>query len=300
MELLYFAAFAFVIGLLFGSFMNVCLSRWPAGESIVKPGSHCRSCGHVLRWWENIPLLSWIVLRGRCRKCKAVIGWRYPAVELFCGFLFSTGTYKIMSNQLPDWHGLHFIWISVFIKCVLLMYFLWTLIALLFLDAENFWLPDRLTIPGIIIGLFLTSGLLDSIFVFLLYREPFDLDRRDITKAFLSTFAAGGLVLLIRLLYYLVRKQEGMGLGDAKLMAMLGAWLGWQRTLLSFVLGIFLAAAFALVLLFRGNPDDGDDSTKPAWALKQLPFGSFLCIGALLSYFFGGKLIALYLSAVGF
>jgi leader peptidase (prepilin peptidase)/N-methyltransferase len=91
-----------------------------------------------------------------------------------------------------------------------------------------------------------------------------------------------------------------MGLGDAKLMAMLGAWLGWQRTLLSFVLGIFLAAAFALILLFRGNPDEHDDSTKPQWALKQLPFGSFLCIAGLVSYFFGGKLIALYLSAVGF
>ena len=122
----------------------------------------------------------------------------------------------------------------------------------------------------------------------------------DFVYSLLTTIAAGGLVLLIRWVYFLFRKQEGMGLGDAKLMAMIGAWLGWKQTLLSFVLGIFLAAAFALILLFRGNPDDGDDTTKPQWALKQLPFGSFLCIGGLVSYFFGGKLIALYLSAVGF
>lgn len=291
MDLLYFSIPAFVIGLLFGSFMNVCLSRWPAGESIIKPGSHCRSCGHMLSWWENIPILSWIFLCGRCRKCKAWIGWRYPAVELLMGLLLVAAIYtaqpaafKIPLLSTP----------AIYFPILATAVFCWLIVALALLDAKNFWLPDLLTIPGIAFGFFFRC--------FAAYISPLTPRSNLIHHIFivlLEIAAAGGVVLLIRWIYFLIRKQEGMGLGDAKLMAMLGAWLGWKLTLLSFVLGIFLAAAFAFVLLMRGNPDERAEAGKPEWARKHLPFGTFLCIGGLVSYFFGGKLIALYLGLVG-
>ncbi len=291
MDLLFFAAIAFIIGTLLGSFMNVCLTRWPAGESIVRPGSHCRNCAHTLSWWENIPILSWLFLRGRCHQCKTSIGWRYPLVELLCGIFFAAAilTAPILPYSPPilEPPPLYFPLLATAV-------YSWLVLALAFLDAENFWLPDLLTIPGIALGLFFRHfG--DLLFL----RHDMRHAIRSIAISLLEIAAAALLILLIRWVYFLVRHEEGMGLGDAKLMAMLGAWLGWQRALLTFTLAIFLATAFATVLLLRGKPDENESPAQPAWARTMLPFGTFLCIGGMASYFFGGQLIAYYLRAVG-
>src|SRR3954467_13457076 len=130
--------FAALLGLAFGSFLNVCLSRWPEGESIAKPGSHCRACGRTLAWWENVPLVSWIALRGRCRSCGAWIGWRYPLVEAAVGGLWATLVwYAGVDLFHPDVGGGPF-WLVVAVT-VCSLGFLWLLIALAVLDAEHLW-----------------------------------------------------------------------------------------------------------------------------------------------------------------
>src|SRR5258708_879906 len=177
--------FAALLGLAFGSFLNVCLSRWPAEESIVSPHSHCRTCSRTLMWWENIPLFSWLALRGRCRTCRALIGWRYTLAEGSLGVL----------------------------------------------DAENLWLPDFLTIPGIALGLLFRTA--EKILGNHYFRPP---PLGIILLNVEYILAAAGIILLIRGVYWLIRRQEGIGLGDAKLMAMLAAWLGFPGTILAFFL----------------------------------------------------------------
>lgn len=167
----------------------------------------------------------------------------------------------------------------------------WLLLALAFLDADNYWLPDLLTIPGIALGLvFRNFG--DLLFS----RHTVATATLSVAFTLLECASAALLILLIRWLYHLIRHEEGMGLGDAKLMAMIAAWLGWKHALLGFVLGIFIAAAFSIALLLRGQPHD---DAKPVWAQQMLPFGTFLCVGGLVSRFFGAQLIAYYLRAVG-
>jgi leader peptidase (prepilin peptidase)/N-methyltransferase len=293
--------FAGLLGLAFGSFLNVCLSRWPEGESIVSPRSHCRNCDHELAWWENFPLVSWLVLRGRCRKCDAVIGWRYPLVELAVGALW---TYVA-------WHdvALAFAYVrepSIFIFYPLSrlfggMAFYWLMVALAALDAENFWLPNSITVPGIILGL-----LLDTAEATLHAVSPWD-DPVHASRSlavlrevgyeaflrFIEIFAAAALILLIRWLYKLIRHREGMGLGDAKLMALLAAWLGLPGALLAFALGAVIGAFTALALLPAARRN------SESWSATKLPFGTFLCIGGIVSSLWGQKLIAAYLHWAG-
>ena len=147
--------FAGLVGLAFGSFLNVCLSRWPAGESIVKPRSHCRSCGRTLAWWENVPLLSWLALRGRCRSCGASIGWRYLLVESGVGFLWAF----IFWQTANHYAGVEVVSISplgltekVVAVCGTML-LAWLLVGLAALDAEHLWLPNFLIYPGILLGL---------------------------------------------------------------------------------------------------------------------------------------------------
>ena len=148
--------FAGLLGMAFGSFLNVCLSRWPKGESIVLPRSHCRHCNRTLAWWENVPLISWLALRGRCRTCHAWIGWRYPLVELAVGLLWVLQVWKyqyawsqedLLTYYLP--HLFHHPERLVYLFGWAI--FLWLLVALSVLDAENLWLPDWLTLPGILL-----------------------------------------------------------------------------------------------------------------------------------------------------
>lgn len=287
--------FAGLLGLAFGSFLNVCLSRWPAGESIVKPASHCRACSRTLSWWENIPLLSWIFLRGRCRTCNAVISWRYPAVEFSVAILWAISAwhYAFAVRFLIDSSPVSLaILVVAFIGPFAL---LWLLIALATLDAENLWLPDKLTLPGIFSGVFVaalysyffagsivTPISLENFFLSA-YMQSFWRDR------FLTILIAAGLILLIRWIYWLVRRREGIGLGDAKLMAMLGAWLGLSGALLSFVIGVLLGALVALIALALPRREN------QTWAATRLPLGTFLCIGGIIAALWGEPILNAYM-----
>ncbi len=278
--------FAALLGLAFGSFLNVCLSRWPEGESIVHPRSHCRHCTHTLSWWENIPFISWLALRGRCRNCRAWIGLRYPLVELSVASLWAVVAWKLFSGftnlDLPPVSLLDFLMAFAW----MLIY--WLVVALAVLDAENLWLPNWITIPGIVVGFFLRYVL-----VYQNRRSP-DIGMRyvyPVVYLVFSILAAAALILLIRWLYWLIRRREGIGIGDAKLMALLAAWLGLPGALLAFALGIMLGALTALVLLAIPAARSGSER----WSLTKLPLGTFLCIGGIISSLWGQPILAAYL-----
>jgi leader peptidase (prepilin peptidase)/N-methyltransferase len=273
--------FAGLLGLAFGSFLNVCLSRWPEGESVVHPRSHCRYCDHTLSWWENIPLLSWLALRGRCRKCNTPIGWRYPMVEFAVGALWAAFAWRSDDALLP----LEF--------AAGMMFLTWVLIGLAVLDAEYLWLPDALTLPGAAFGFawwFLQTEQVGGRAL-----NASSLPWEEVGKRLLEIAAAAALILLIRWIYWLFRRREGIGLGDAKLMALLAAWLGLPGALLAFGLGAILGSLAALALL--ASPAARRESES--WAATKLPFGTFLCIGGIVSALWGQPIIAAYLRWAG-
>jgi leader peptidase (prepilin peptidase)/N-methyltransferase len=224
------AAILFVLGLLVGSFLNVVIARVPEGQSIVRPGSRCPRCGHVLAWFENVPLLSWLVLRARCRGCRAPISARYPAVELLTGCLF-----------LACWWRFGMAW--SLLRGLLLVGFL---VPLTFIDLEHWLLPFELTLSG------LAVGLLSSV---LLGMEALRDSALGAAAGFLLFWA---LEALVRVLL----RKEGLGAGDKWLVALLGAFLGWQPlfglVLLSNVQGAVVGSAF---LVFRGR---AGPAPKPA------------------------------------
>jgi leader peptidase (prepilin peptidase)/N-methyltransferase len=291
--------FAALLGLAFGSFLNVCLTRWPKEECIVSPRSHCRNCYHVLAWWENVPLVSWIALRGRCLKCRAWIGWRYPLVELAVAALWTVPAWKLF-HQLSDLNlPLIQVYDDLFLA-VAWMFFYWLIVALAVLDAEQLWLPDRITALGTVVGC-----LVAPVHAALVAHSPIkdgltETRSHAVTSALLSNLVsivlAAGLVLMISWVYWLIRRREGIGLGDAKLMALLGAWLSLPGALLAFGLGVVLGALVALILL--AVPGARTDTKN--WALKKLPLGTFLCIGGIVSSFWSGPIIAAYLRWAGF
>jgi leader peptidase (prepilin peptidase) / N-methyltransferase len=284
--------FAGLLGLAFGSFLNVCLSRWPEDESVVRPRSHCRNCAHTLAWWENIPLLSWIWLRGRCRECRTWIGVRYPVVELAVGGLWAW-TAWVSAKQFIELADERPILLLATIVIVGQFIFYWLLVGLAALDAENLWLPNVITLPGIALGIafsFFTdvaAGRNSSV-------SPGPL--RLIGERILAIIVTAGLLLLIRWLYWIIRHREGMGLGDVKLIAMLAAWLGLTATLLAFFIGALLGAVAGLVVIaIPSVRDDGE-----GWATTKLPFGTFLCIGGIASSLWGQPIISAYLRYIGF
>ncbi len=295
--------FAALLGLAFGSFLNVCVSRWPEGQSVVKPRSHCLTCARSLAWWENIPLISWLVLRGRCHGCDAWIGWRYPLVEASVGALWAIEAWRSLPVALDPNLSVVFVYFEL-ARTACSMLLLWLMVALAALDAENLWLPDWLTLPGIAFG-FLLFGLKLAFLakVNSLTGAPSTDSAGHIRfgltwvaiEWLIGVFVAAGIVLLIRWAYWLLRKQEGMGLGDAKLMALLAAWLGFPGAMLAVGLGVLGGAAIAMVLLVLPTVRRGQQS----WAMSKLPLGTFLCMGGIVSALWGDRIIALYLRLAG-
>jgi len=293
-------AFAALAGLAFGSFLNVCVTRWPADESIAAPRSHCRNCGRKLAWWENVPIASWLALRGRCRTCRAMIGWRYLLVELSVGASWAIIAWQSIGElfaitdalSLPVSFSPRFL-LSLVVTVSGRMAFTWILVGLAVLDAEHLWLPDAVTLPGIGLGIAITllrgTPILSSASLLV------PLSTR-LVGSVLAAVVAAGLILLIRWTYWLVRLREGIGLGDAKLMAMLGAWLGLSGALLSFVIGVLLASIAAFVLLALPAARRGSES----WVAARLPLGTFLCIGGIVSALGGQPIIAAYMRWAGF
>jgi leader peptidase (prepilin peptidase)/N-methyltransferase len=245
---------AAIFGLLVGSFVNVLIHRLPREESIVRPGSHCPACGGAIRPLDNIPLLSWVLLGGRCRTCRAPIPARYPLVELANGLLWAAAFWKALS--WPDFA-------SGALLCS-------ACLALCLIDADFQILPDAITLPGIAAGLALA---LPS-------------SQRTLREAILGAVLGGGGLWLVAAAYRAVKKVEGMGLGDVKMLAMVGAFEGPWGVFLTVLLGSVLGSLVGgvLILLRRGN------------LATALPFGVFLAAGAVASYFFGGSLLQGYRS----
>jgi leader peptidase (prepilin peptidase)/N-methyltransferase len=243
-----------LIGLALGSFLNVCIYRIPLKKSILFPCSFCPKCGAKIRFWDNIPLLSFILLKGKCRKCKSKISWQYPLVE------FITPVLMILAYLQFGW-GWEFV--AKTILCLLL-------IMIFFIDLQHRIIPDVVTLPGIAFGFLL------SFFV----KSP------SVANSLIGIFVGGVLFYLAAVLGELLFKKESMGGGDIKLAMMLGAFLGWQRIFLVFLLSAVLGAmAGGIALLF----------SKEVKETRMIPFGPFLALGSILAIFIGDTLISAYI-----
>lgn len=233
-----------IVGLCVGSFLNVCAYRLPLGESIVHPRSRCTSCGRTLTWFDNVPVLSWAALGGRCRNCKQPVSWMYPAVEVVTALVFVI-TYLTYGLTLLSL-------VRVVFACALIVLFV--------TDLQHKILPNVITLPGIVVGfvcsVFLPPGWMSSL---------------------IGLAVGGGFLLAIAEAYYRIRGQEGLGMGDVKLLAMIGAFLGWKLVLLTLVFASFTGSLAGGVLIASGR-----GNMKYA-----LPFGTFLAVGALFAATWG-------------
>ena len=249
-----YLVYAGVLGLVIGSFLNVLIYRVPRQIPFVVSRSRCVWCSAPVRAIDNIPLLSFLFLRGRCRACSGPISLRYPAVELLTAVLFVGCVLRFGASPAAAVAAL---------LCALL-------VALALIDAEHFLLPDILTLPGILLGLALQ------------WFFPAVLLLDAIVGAFLG---AGVLILLINFWYWL-REEEGMGMGDVNMLAMIGAFLGWQGMLVTIIVASMIGAVFGIALVL---------SRRLAFK-SRLPFGVFLALGAIVALFWGGGLAAGYLN----
>jgi len=267
------AIIIFVFGLIIGSFLNVCILRIPIAESVVLPSSHCPSCRTPIKPYDNIPVLSWLVLAGRCRKCKARISVMYPLVELSTGLLFLAcyGAFGLSAEALK--------W-AIFAAL---------LIVLTITDLRERILPDRVNFIGLGLGLLLSlftkpadgtaSWLANHLFAY----PPPDA-ALSFADSLIGAGVAGGLLWVVAEGYFRARGREGMGLGDVKMMAMAGAFLGLQRALLTILLGSLLGSIIGIAVISIGRK--GRDF--------ELPFGTFLGAGAILVMFFGSAALDWY------
>lgn len=238
-------------GLAIGSFLNVVIHRLPRRESVVSPGSRCTNCGYVLRAADNIPVLSYLVLGGKCRQCRTRISVRYPIVELVTAAVFVL-------------HYLVFGWTPLLaVRAV----FAASMIALFAIDLEHHLLPDRITLPGIV------AGLLASLFL-----PP------GLRDALIGMLVGGGILWLIGEAYYRYAGEEGMGGGDVKMLAMIGAFLGWQLVILTLVLSSIAGAVIGLTVI----------AIKRGGMKYALPYGTFLALAALVSSLYGQQIVDWY------
>jgi leader peptidase (prepilin peptidase)/N-methyltransferase len=285
----------FLVGLAFGSFLNVCISRIPRDLSIVSPPSFCPHCQASIRWRDNIPVLSWSVLRGRCRDCGLPISIRYPAVELLTAFLF-----------VACYSSFGFRWLTLK-SCV----FCFLIVGLIFMDAETGLLPHEFTYSGLGIGLALgwlapvdSAGTTFLLSIFGTRVTPSGAELSAIDSALGAIFGAG-FFYLAWALYYLVRRRSGMGFGDIALMGMVGAFLGLRFTVLVIFFAPIMATLFALAILplapnrlSESSEDDRNlnNSVSKSFLSREVPFGVFIGTSSLLALFFGKQIWNWYFS----
>ena len=242
-----------LFGLCVGSFLNVCIHRLPRKQSVVSPGSRCPSCGYELRWYDNIPVLSYVMLRARCRSCSRPISLQYPLIEVVTAVVFLAHWYAFGPTPL----------------FAARLGFGCALIALFMIDLEHQILPDVITLPGIVIGvalsLFLPPGPIESL---------------------IGVLLGGGLLWAIAEAWFRLRKVDAMGFGDVKMLAMVGAWLGWKMVVLTFVLSSMMGGLVGAVLL----------ASRRADMATRVPFGTMLAVAAMIASLYGGPIVAWYLS----
>jgi leader peptidase (prepilin peptidase)/N-methyltransferase len=266
--------FVTAFGAVIGSFLNVVIHRLPREESVVFPSSRCPSCGAAIRPYDNVPVLSWLVLRGRCRSCKAAINARYPAVEALTALLFALVLFQqgLTVGLLPD------------------LIFTAALVALVFIDAEHMILPDAITLPGVGFALFVRA-LVPNLYGVEFLREGMLAGWPDVglslANAVLGALVGGGTLWLVGWLWERLRGVEAMGLGDVKMMFMVGAYLGWPLTLVTLFMGVVAGALVGVALMLRRGERD---------MRMMLPFGIFLGAGAFASLLAGRPIVEWYVS----
>ena len=242
-----------IFGAMIGSFLNVCIHRLPKEESIARPGSHCPKCKTPIRFYDNIPLLSYLLLRGKCRYCQASISIQYPIVEAITAlssfFLFIT--------------------FGVSLSFIYYFSFVAALIVITVIDLYHQIIPDVISLPGVVIGL-LGSLIIPQI---------------TFWSSLIGVLSGGGSLFLVATVYQWLFKREGMGGGDVKLLAMIGAFLGWKAVILTILLSSFIGSIIGITVMFIKEKD----------FKYAIPFGPFLALGAVISLFFGENLISWYL-----
>ena len=256
----------FIFGAILGSFLNVCIHRMPKGESVVWPRSHCPKCKKRIPGYDNIPFISFILLKGKCRICKSSISLRYPLVEFLTAFVFLLFFMR---------YGLSYdFFFYIVLACAL--------IIATFIDIPHRIIPDEISIGGIIVGFILSS--IRGINI-----APFAFSFKPMFQSFLGIIVGGGVIFLTgwlfdQIYFKLLKKPpiggetESMGGGDVKLLAMIGAFLGWQRALMTFFLAPFFGAAIGIYMLVTKK-----DHT--------IPYGPFLALAALISIFWADKIV---------
>ena len=276
------ALYSVLLGLALGSFMNVCIYRIPLGKSIISPPSNCPNCSERIRFYDNIPLLSYLILLGRCRYCRNPISWRYPLVEVLTGLL---------SLALFSRYGLSY-------QYFIFLLFLATLVTISFIDLDHQIIPNILSRSGIVIGWAVSAisfiamhkviipDFLSGPGVIKQNTGYFVLGDISWFDSLIGIIAGYGSLFLIEVVFKYLTGKEGMGRGDAKLLAMIGAWMGW-RPLLPIVMIASLTGAVIGLLAGKGFG-------------VRIPFGPFLSIGAIIYLFFGPQLVSWYSSLLVF
>lgn len=250
--MLYFLILA--LGAIIGSFLNVCIYRLPKKESLIFPGSHCPGCGTAIRAFDNIPIFSYLTLRGRCRSCRTRISPQYPAVELITGILTLCLFIKF---------GVSLTFLSLFVLCS-------ALVVITFIDLEYRIIPDVISLPGIVVG----------------FASSFVLPWLGWQSSLVGILAGGGSLLAVAFLYQVITKKEGMGGGDIKLLAMMGAFLGWRSVPFIIFVGSLTGSVIGITLMLSQKKD----------SKLAIPFGPFLAFGAILYIFYGREIIHWYLN----
>ena len=246
------AVYVAILGLIVGSYLNVVIYRVPLGLSTVTPRSRCPGCGAPIRARDNVPVFSYLILRGRCRSCGTPISWRYPAIETATALLFVACLERFgFTLETP----------AAMLFCCLM-------VALAMIDADHMILPDRITWPGIAVGIAV---------------QPWA-PLAGLVPAVAGALLGGGLLLAVWGGWYLLRHEEGMGLGDVKMLAMVGAFLGWRGVVVTLFFGALAGSVAGLALMRWGSLD----------MRSRLPFGTFLALGGLDALFAGEALVGSY------
>jgi len=247
------SVFSIIFGAMVGSFLNVCIYRLPKEESIIWPRSHCPTCKKMIRFYDNIPLISYLLLRGRCRYCKGPISLQYPLVE---GITALSSLFLIIKFG----PSLSYLFYFAFVAA---------LIAITVIDLYHQIIPDGISLPGIGVGL-LASLVIPQITFF---------------NSLMGILLGGGSLFLVATLYEWIFKREGMGGGDVKLLAMIGAFLGWKAVILTILLSSLIGSTTGILIMILKGKD----------FKYAIPFGPFLSMGAVIALFYGENLIRWYL-----
>lgn len=282
----FFLVASFVLGAVTGSFANVCVARWPHGESVVSPRSRCPKCKNAIAWYDNIPVLSWLILGAKCRHCKLPISWQYPAVEFLTGLFFLAVYWR---------HGFT-------LATPVYMLFSWALIVVTFQDLADWTIPNEITFPGIPLGI--VASLVGMVFAGSGLRVDAPLD------AVAGALLGGGIIYSLDIITQVLLKKPGMGFGDVKLLALIGALLGWKGALFTVVAASFFGSIIGVgtILYFKSRPAPEeaastdeiqyDENGEPIVTLQghYLPFGPYLALGGWVYMMFGPEFIHWYIA----